>query len=521
MSKLTVGGTDWINNTITGIRFDFDSDATIVVDIDWIGVGGQGWGTQYFEDDVFFRNSNLTIQDTSTIASSAVFTKEYSFYDYLGKAATIRFEHNGYNADIPRKLAFNVNNIDVLALNYQGIATFSNIVNALGGNSTQWNTAYAHSQIVTGNPHNIDLADIGESYSSINYWTKSGNNLSYTSGQITAGGGNVNTSVDYTYNRILSTLTPTGDNGNLDFIGTHISGQCNNENYYINSAIGLRVSQNTTGFTTVEQYSLWVDQATGVTSGNYAARFNGNVVFDGFIKAGGYPLYFPGSAGSANYVLTTDGAGNLSWTPGATAPPGGGITTLNSQTQVTQSFANGSGISVTSSGGVHTITNTYNNYQYWSYQRNGATAVNVNSTNNINFKNGFATNVVGSTGEVQIDLLPSSINPNQIIFAFTAITINNGATHNWDISTYPNIRCTTIGSGNITINITAASDGMSGMFCFKTGSSGATLIESTSGISCTAYSDKGLSRILGSNTEYFLTAVRSGNKIKFNLAEYD
>jgi len=65
MSNLTAGGTDWIDNDITGIRFDFINTTPIVIDIDWISVGGNGWGTQYFENDVAFTNGSVGIGTAS------------------------------------------------------------------------------------------------------------------------------------------------------------------------------------------------------------------------------------------------------------------------------------------------------------------------------------------------------------------------------------------------------------------------------------------------------------------------
>jgi hypothetical protein len=59
-------------------------------------------------------------------------------------------------------------------------------------NLSQWNSAYNHSQLTTGNPHNIDLADIGESYSSINYWNKSDTDLSYSGGKVGIGTTHIN-----------------------------------------------------------------------------------------------------------------------------------------------------------------------------------------------------------------------------------------------------------------------------------------------------------------------------------------
>jgi hypothetical protein len=65
MSNLVAGGTDWIDNDITGIRFDFINTTPVVIDIDWISVGGNGWGTQYFENDVAFTNGSVGIGTAS------------------------------------------------------------------------------------------------------------------------------------------------------------------------------------------------------------------------------------------------------------------------------------------------------------------------------------------------------------------------------------------------------------------------------------------------------------------------
>ncbi len=65
MSNLNAGGTDWIDNDITKIRFDLVNITPVVIDIDWISVGGNGWGTQYFENDVAFINGSVGIGATS------------------------------------------------------------------------------------------------------------------------------------------------------------------------------------------------------------------------------------------------------------------------------------------------------------------------------------------------------------------------------------------------------------------------------------------------------------------------
>jgi hypothetical protein len=42
MNNLTSGGTDWINNTITALRFDFADDALSNYEVDWIAIGKDG-----------------------------------------------------------------------------------------------------------------------------------------------------------------------------------------------------------------------------------------------------------------------------------------------------------------------------------------------------------------------------------------------------------------------------------------------------------------------------------------------
>ena len=102
MSNLTAGGTDWIDNDITAIRFDFINITPVVIDIDWISVGGNGWGTQYFENDVIFENGKvgigtnspttlLQVGDTPTSGGSS-----FSAYGFDGAAQlfTTRAEGN-------------------------------------------------------------------------------------------------------------------------------------------------------------------------------------------------------------------------------------------------------------------------------------------------------------------------------------------------------------------------------------------------------------------------------------------
>ena len=50
MAELSTGGTDWIDNIITEIRFDY-TDVQAVYDIDYIAIGTRGYGSSYHMDD--------------------------------------------------------------------------------------------------------------------------------------------------------------------------------------------------------------------------------------------------------------------------------------------------------------------------------------------------------------------------------------------------------------------------------------------------------------------------------------
>jgi len=70
---------------------------------------------------------------------------------------------------------------------------------------------------------------------------------------------------------------------------------------------------------------------------------------------GGHIYTWPGDDGTNNQVLTTDGAGNLTWTTKAGATPASGITSLNGQEGLAQTFVNGTNVTITSADNAHTI----------------------------------------------------------------------------------------------------------------------------------------------------------------------
>lgn len=95
--------------------------------------------------------------------------------------------------------------------------------------------AYNHSQLVTGNPHALNLTDIGESYSSINYWNTATGGINYSGGSVGIG-----------------TTTPIYK---LDVNGT---------GRFLNSVIGITedAEDNSTKFATTE----WVNNQVTINS---------------------------------------------------------------------------------------------------------------------------------------------------------------------------------------------------------------------------------------------------------------
>lgn len=107
MSQLSSGGTDWIDYNVLDIRFDLTNNVGVVIDLDWISIGGNGYGTQYFENDVAFMNGNVGIGTTSpgsnlTVvrdANNASYITTFSNTNAGTSAATIsEWKVNGYSS---------------------------------------------------------------------------------------------------------------------------------------------------------------------------------------------------------------------------------------------------------------------------------------------------------------------------------------------------------------------------------------------------------------------------------------
>jgi len=77
MANLSSGGTDWIDYNVLDIRFDLTNNAGVVIDLDWISIGGNGYGTQYFENNVAFMNGDVGIGTTSPSGQLDVITSVY------------------------------------------------------------------------------------------------------------------------------------------------------------------------------------------------------------------------------------------------------------------------------------------------------------------------------------------------------------------------------------------------------------------------------------------------------------
>jgi hypothetical protein len=153
-SSFTLG-----SNTTT-----LNAASKVVID-DKFNVSGQATYPGGLEGDIIRLNSHASDAD-------GMYYHDGTSWDRL---STDDYVSANYEPAFTKNTAFNKN-----------FGTIAGTV--VQGNDSRLTTAYSHSQINTGNPHNLSLADIGESLSSINYWTKSGDNLSYSGGNVAIGG---------------------------------------------------------------------------------------------------------------------------------------------------------------------------------------------------------------------------------------------------------------------------------------------------------------------------------------------
>jgi hypothetical protein len=65
MSALTVGGADWISNTITKIRLDLGSTSADVFDVDWVAIGHRGPGN--YNVSIAAANAAITTEQTARV----------------------------------------------------------------------------------------------------------------------------------------------------------------------------------------------------------------------------------------------------------------------------------------------------------------------------------------------------------------------------------------------------------------------------------------------------------------------
>jgi hypothetical protein len=98
MRTLTVGGTDWTDNIITNVRFDFGSSATDSFRLDYVQFRGtiypqaglyQYTQSGYWNEDVNFFTAMTAVGATNNIASTlATVTTSYQYLGYFLPAST-------------------------------------------------------------------------------------------------------------------------------------------------------------------------------------------------------------------------------------------------------------------------------------------------------------------------------------------------------------------------------------------------------------------------------------------------
>jgi hypothetical protein len=166
---------------------------------DWIGL------EIIFNDLVSrFVNSNISTQELTELSHDQIHGLVGSNHTVSGlttghvlkalSATTFGFAAAGFvenESDPVYSSWYNSGNPTLTGLTLTG---FSGVLKATAGvistitdNSANWNTAYSHSQIVTGNPHSLDYTDIGLSANQVIDWTANTANNFLISGTLGAG----------------------------------------------------------------------------------------------------------------------------------------------------------------------------------------------------------------------------------------------------------------------------------------------------------------------------------------------
>ena len=111
--------------------------------------------------------------------------------------------------------------------------------------------------------------------------------------------------------------------------------------------------------TTAAQPSITsVGQLTGLdVKGNFvmSGSSSGGLTFAVPAAAGSATLTWPTTAGTNNYVLTTDGSGTLSWSDKTGGVPGS-ISSINGDSSAAQTVTSGTGLTINNSGATHTLS---------------------------------------------------------------------------------------------------------------------------------------------------------------------
>lgn len=245
----------------------------------------------------------------------------------------------------PKKAAFRAGQIDGTQWNDSSIGKYSSAMGYNAIASGSYSTAFGRSVSATGN-HSIAMgynaSSVSESVSLGNNTNASGNN-SVAFGKNTTSSGNYSTAMGFAtiasglHTSALGIYT-TARSFSETVIGTY------NTDY---------TPASTAFFNATDRLFVIGNGLNGAKSDALVMLKNGNTTFSGQIKTG--TVTYPNTNGTANQILTTDGAGNATWANAPAATPGVDLTT-NQTVNGLKTFSSEDGLIATGTFGSGTTS---------------------------------------------------------------------------------------------------------------------------------------------------------------------